>query len=329
MNTSIPAFRISEQRIQQTVAIVDGIRKAVRQVFIGKETIVDLLMVGFLSGLHVLIEDVPGVGKTTLAKSLAASVNLDFGRIQFTPDLLPGDITGVTVWDQPERAFVYKEGAIMHQFVLADEINRASPRTQSSLLEAMQEETVSVDGRSYALPRPFFVIATQNPTEFVGAFPLPEGELDRFGLSFSVGYPQREEGRQILNRFRFQDPLQTLQAVASPEDVLAIRALVREIYVDPKVQDFILEIVERSRDNDYVRLGASPRASQHLQLAARARALMNRRGFVVPNDVLKLAQPVLAHRLVLSTEAGLSHKSAKEVVELVVRSSAIPVGVKI
>ena len=269
------------------------------------------------------------MGKTTMAKSLAASVNLDFARIQFTPDLLPGDITGVTVWDQTERAFVYKEGAIMHQFVLADEINRASPRTQSSLLEAMQEETVSVDGRSYPLPQPFFVIATQNPTEFVGAFPLPEGELDRFGLSFSVGYPQREEGRQILNRFRFRDPLDGVEPVASPEDIFQIRALAREVFVDPKVQDFILEIVERSRGSSQVRLGASPRASQHLQLAAQTWALMYQRGFVVPKDVLSVALPVLAHRLVLSTDARLSHKTAAEVLEALVRSCAIPVGIKI
>jgi MoxR-like ATPase len=329
MNTSRVAFQVAEQQIQRTVSIVNPIREAVRQVFIGQESIVDLLLVGFFSGLHVLIEDVPGVGKTTLAKSLAGSVNLDFARIQFTPDLLPGDITGVTVWDQTERAFVFKEGAIMHQFILADEINRASPRTQSSLLEAMQEETVSVDGRSYPLPQPFFVIATQNPTEFVGAFPLPEGELDRFGLSFSVGYPRREEGRQILNRFRFRDPLEGLEPVASPEDILELRALVREIYVDPKVQDYILDIVERSRHNKFIRLGASPRSSQHLQLAAQARALINQRGFVVPEDVRLVAVAVLSHRLVLSSEARLSHKSAAEVTEMVVRSSTIPVGMKI
>jgi MoxR-like ATPase len=329
MTTSTPAFRVSEQRIQRTSSIVDSIRETVRKVFIGNEKIVDLLLVGFLSGLHVLIEDVPGVGKTTMAKSLAASVNLDFARIQFTPDLLPGDITGVTVWDQNERAFVYKEGSIMHQFILADEINRASPRTQSSLLEAMQEETVSVDGRSHPLPQPFFVIATQNPTEFVGAFPLPEGELDRFGLSFSVGYPQRGEGRQILDRIRFQDPLETLEAVASPDDILEIRALVRQVYIDPKVQDFILEISERSRNSNYIRLGASPRASQHMQLAAQARALINHRGFVIPNDVLTVVQPVLAHRLVLTTDARLSHKSSADVLALIVRNSAIPVGIKI
>jgi MoxR-like ATPase len=264
-----------------------------------------------------------------MAKSLAASVNLDFARIQFTPDLLPGDITGVTVWDQTERSFVYKEGAIMHQFILADEINRASPRTQSSLLEAMQEETVSVDGRSYPLPQPFFVIATQNPTEFVGAFPLPEGELDRFGLSFSVGYPGREEGRKILNLIRLQDSMRTLEAVASPDDLIDIRGMVRNIYIDTKVQDFILEIVERSRSSPDIRLGASPRASQHLQLAAQARALMNRRGFVVPGDVLAVAGPVLAHRLVLATDARLSHKSSEEVLELILRNSAIPLGIKI
>ncbi len=217
----------------------------------------------------------------------------------------------------------------MHQFVLADEINRASPRTQSSLLEAMQEQTVSVDGRSYPLPQPFFVIATQNPTEFVGAFPLPEGELDRFGLSFSVGYPGKEEGRQILNRLRFRDPLEGVEPVASPEDILQIRALVREIYVDAKVQDYILEIVEQSRSNKFIRLGASPRCSQHLQLAAQAWALMNQRGFVVPKDVLSVAVAVLSHRLILSTEAKLAHKSAAEVTELVIRGSSVPVGIKI
>jgi MoxR-like ATPase len=329
MSNSRLAFKVAEEQIKKTASVIDPIRDAVRQVFIGQETIVDLLLIGFFSGMHVLIEDVPGVGKTTLAKSLAACVNLDFARIQFTPDLLPGDITGVTVWDQTERAFVYKEGAIMHQFVLADEINRASPRTQSSLLEAMQEQTVSVDGRSYPLPQPFFVVATQNPTEFVGAFPLPEGELDRFGMSFSVGYPRREEGRQILNRFRFRDPLEGLVPVASPEDILEIRSLVREIYVDPKVQDYILEIVEHSRNSKFVRLGASPRSSQHLQLAAQARALMNQRGFVVPKDVLSMAVPVLSHRLILSTEAKLAHKSASEVLELVIRNSTVPVGIKI
>jgi MoxR-like ATPase len=329
MNNSKKLVDLFEQQIHEAASIFENIRGSVRQGFVGRERIVDLLLVGFLSGLHVLIEDVPGVGKTTMAKSLAASVNLDFARIQFTPDLLPGDITGVTVWDQTERAFVYKEGAIVHQFILADEINRASPRTQSSLLEAMQEETVSVDGRSYPLPQPFFVIATQNPTEFVGAFPLPEGELDRFGLSFSVGYPGREEGRKILDIMRRQDPMWTLEAVASPDDLIDIRRMVRGIYIEAKVQDFILEIVERTRSNPHVRLGASPRASQHLQLAAQARALMNRRGFVVPGDVLAVAGPVLAHRLVLATDARLSHKSSQEVLELILRNSAIPVGIKI
>jgi MoxR-like ATPase len=329
MESSRLDLSAADQQIQRSVSVINPIRNAVRQVFIGKETIVDLLLVGFLSGLHVLIEDVPGVGKTTLARSLAASVNLDFARIQCTPDLLPGDVTGVTVWDQTERRFLYKEGAIMHQFILADEINRASPRTQSSLLEAMQEETVSVDGRSHPLPQPFFVIATQNPTEFVGAFPLPEGELDRFGLSFSVGYPHREEGRQILNRFRFRDPLAGLEPAASPEDILSIREVVREVYVDAKIQDYILEIVERTRSSSDIRLGASPRSSQHLQLAAQARALMSRRGFVVPRDVQSVAVPVLAHRLVLSAEARLSRKSPSDVLESVVRSCTIPVGIKI
>ncbi len=325
--SSTPPFHT--EQIKRQAAVIGKIRDAVLQVFVGQEQVVEILLAGFISGLHVLIEDVPGVGKTTLAKSLAASVNLDLARIQFTPDLLPGDITGVTVWSPEKRQFIYKQGAIMHQFILADEINRASPRTQSSLLEAMQEETVSVDGRSYPLPQPFFVIATQNPSEFVGAFPLPEGELDRFGLSFSIGYPHRKEEPDILNRFRSSDPLAYAHPVAEPGDITLIRRLVREIHVSAGVQDFMLEISERTRSSRYVDLGASPRASGHLQLAAQARALMSRRAFVVPEDILAMARPVLAHRLVLSAEARKDSLSSADLVQQIVAKSRIPVGIKL
>ncbi len=323
------AQAVPEERIRAQADLIDRVREAVQSVFVGKDEIVHVLIAGFISGLHVMIEDVPGVGKTTLARTLAAAVGLDFARIQFTPDLLPGDITGVTVWSQEKRDFVYKQGAIMHQFVLADEINRASPRTQSSLLEAMQERTVSVDGRSYELPQPFFVVATQNPSEFVGTFPLPEGEMDRFGLSFSIGYPHRSEERQILNRFRNEDPLAELSAVAGPQEVVAIRGMVREVFVSAAVQDYIVEITRSTRQNPHVRLGASPRATQHLQLAAQAQALMSGRGFVVPEDVLSLAGAVLAHRIVLSNQARMEQKSAREVVDSLVGESPIPVGMKL
>ena len=194
-------------------SIAKNIENEIEKVFVGKKETVELLLTGFFTGLHVLIEDIPGVGKTTLARSLAISAGLDFGRIQFTPDLLPGDITGMTIWNQDKREFVFKEGAVMHQFILADEINRASARTQAALLEAMQERSVTVDGRTYILPEPFFVIATQNPVHFAGTFLLPEAQIDRFGISFSLGYPELENEILILDRFKESDPMQLLSSV--------------------------------------------------------------------------------------------------------------------
>ena len=304
------------------------IEKEISRVFVGKEKIVQLLLVGFVSGLHVLIEDVPGVGKTTLARSLSGSLGLDFSRIQFTPDLLPGDIVGMNVWNQTRNEFIFKEGAIMHQFVLADEINRASPRTQSSLLEAMQEQSVTVDSVTYPLPRPFFVVATQNPSTFTGSFHLPEGEIDRFGVSFSIGYPHEVDEKEILTRFQEDNPLDDIGQVVARDDVMEMRGAVRKIFVAEAIKEFIIQIVKKTRSSKHLLLGASPRASQHLQRASQGRALMSGRSFVVPEDVIDLAVPVLAHRLMLSAEAKMANRSTTSVVEEILENVNVPVGIE-
>jgi MoxR-like ATPase len=298
----------------------------ISNVFVGKEAHIHTLLVAFSAGLHVLIEDVPGVGKTTLARCLAVSAGLDFGRIQFTPDLLPGDITGMTIWSPEKREFLYKEGALMHQFVLADEINRASPRTQSSLLEVMQEGSVTVDGTTHRLPQPFFVIATQNPASFLGAFPLPEGELDRFGVSFSLGYPAGEDEMEILSRFQETDPLEGMKSVSAPGAVLETRDTIRRVHVADAVKRFIAEIAAETRTSRQLKLGMSPRASQHLMLAAQGEAFYRGRDFAVPEDVLQMAPAVLTHRLVLSAEARMEGKDPGQVVSRVLGRVKIPTG---
>lgn len=305
---------------------IKRIADTISKVFVGKEEVIRVMLTGFISGLHVLIEDVPGVGKTTLARTLAAGVGHDFSRIQFTPDLLPGDVVGMTVWSQEKKDFIYKKGAIMHQFVLADEINRASPRTQSSLLEAMQEESVTVDGRTYRLPEPFFVVATQNPSDFIGTFHLPESELDRFGISFSIGYPHIDDEREILSRFQTESPLTGLESVTGPGEILQIRKLVRLIFVSDKVKGFIIEIANRTRSNQYVRLGASPRASRHLQLAAQARAFLEGREFVIPEDIVEVTVPVLVHRIILSSQARMEGRTPGDIIEKILRECKIPTG---
>ncbi len=317
---------MADQRLHHDVKQIQAVAKNISSVFVGKESQIHTLLVAFSAGLHVLIEDVPGVGKTTLARCLAASVGLDFGRIQFTPDLLPGDITGMTIWSPEKREFLYKEGALMHQFVLADEINRASPRTQSSLLEVMQEGSVTVDGTTHKLPQPFFVIATQNPVSFLGAFPLPEGELDRFGVSFSLGYPAPEEETEILSRFQEKDPLQELGPVATPKDILRIRGSLRHIHVSDAVKRFIVDIASETRSSSHLKLGLSPRASQHLMLAAQGEAFLRGRDFAIPEDVLELAPAVLAHRLILSAEARMENIHPRQIVARILGKVRIPTG---
>jgi MoxR-like ATPase len=318
---------MNEREIDDQAKRVGQLQEAIARVFVGRSATISTLLLGFMSGLHVLVEDVPGVGKTTLARALAAGAGLDFARIQFTPDLLPGDIIGMTVWSQEAREFTFKPGAIMHQFVLADELNRASPRTQSSLLEAMQEGSVSVDGRTYHLPQPFFVIATQNPAEFLGAFRLPEGELDRFGVSLSIGYPGEQDEQRILERFQDRNPLEEVTPVTTAEQVIETRRLVQAILVSEKVRLYIIQIMNKTRGHRYIKLGASPRAAQHLQTAAQSRALVQRRSFVIPEDVIDVALAVLSHRLVLSAEARMEKLAAPEIVRRIVAECPIPTGV--
>ena len=315
----------------QKTIYVDIIRDIISNIsgfFVGKKKQIRQMVIGIISGLHVLIEDVPGVGKTTLAKCLAASVGLSFARIQFTPDLLPGDIVGMTVWDIEKKEFVFKKGAILHQFILADEINRASPRTQSSLLEAMQEETVSVDGRSFDLPQPFFVIATQNPITFTGTFPLPEAELDRFGISFSLGYATNLEEKEILGMKKNANPLKELKPVTSPGDIIQVRKQLDEVFVSDQIKEFIITLANKIRGSRYVKLGISPRSMQHLVAAARANALLASRDFVIPEDVVELVVPVLAHRIILSTEAHMERKTVADILSDFLATTPVPTGRK-
>ena len=311
------------ESLQSKIALL---KEEISRVFVGTAQIINSLLVGFFGGLHILLEDIPGVGKTTLARALAKASGLDFARIQFTPDLLPGDILGMTVWSTEKREFVFKPGAIMHQFLLADEINRASARTQSSLLEAMQETHIPIDGISYPLPRPFFVIATQNPQSFTGTFPLPEAQIDRFGISFSIGYPSEAEERVILARFQEKDPLAQTKAVLTPSEVCAIQAAVRKVYVDKKIYNYIIALARKTRTSPKIRLGLSPRASQKLLLAAQAQAFLEGRSYVIPEDVAEVAFLVIPHRLILKPETLLDNLTAKAIVQEIMSNVKMPSG---
>lgn len=285
------------------------IRGEIGKVFIGDEQAIHLLLTGLFSGLSVLIEDIPGVGKTSLARSLAASCRLDFGRIQFTPDLMPSDILGMTVWSQEAARFVFKSGAIMHQFILADEINRAAARTQSALLEAMQEGTVTIEGVSHPLPRPFFLVATQNPYNFAGTFQLPEAQLDRFGLSFSIGYPNPEEEDRIGQLIHQEDPLRSIQPVIDAAQIEEIRAQVRAIQIVPPVRQYAIRLAQITRETEAFRSGVSPRAGQQLLRAAQASAWMDGRDYVLPEDVRAQCLPTFSHRLSANQAAVLQGKT--------------------
>lgn len=271
-------------------------------VILGKPGGVRLVIIGLLSGGHVLIEDVPGVGKSTLARALARSIQGTFRRIQFTPDLLPSDITGIAVYDRDEKKFVFKPGPIFTHILLADEINRTTPRTQSALLEAMNVGQVSVDGTTYPLPRPFMVLATQNPLEYTGTYPLPESQLDRFHLRVHLNYPSREDEKKILLSRRLADPLETLEPVISAEEISKLIERVREVVLEVSILEYIQDIIEATRRHRRLVVGASPRASLNLYRTAQARAYVEGRDYVLPDDVKVLAVPVLAHRIVTREE---------------------------
>jgi MoxR-like ATPase len=273
---------------------------------------------------HVLIEDVPGVGKTILARSLARSTGCSFRRIQFTPDLLPTDVTGVSIYNQKQGDFEFRPGPIMAEVVLADEINRATPKTQSALLEAMEEHQVTVDGVTHSLPQPFIVLATQNPIEYEGTFPLPEAELDRFFLRVHLGYPSQQDEVQILAAQQFAHPIESLEQVTRPGEILAMQRAVREVYVDQLIQQYIAAAVDATRHHESVYLGASPRGSLALQRASQARALLEGRDFVTPDDVKALAYPTLGHRLIISPSARVKDVSPERIIDGCLQRVQVP-----
>ncbi|RPI78949.1 MAG: MoxR family ATPase [Desulfobacteraceae bacterium] len=291
------------------------IAENIGRVIVGKREAVDLLLVALLADGHVLIEDIPGLGKTLIAKALAKSLGGHFRRVQFTPDLLPADITGFTVYNQQSGQFIFQPGPVMTHILLADEINRTIPRTQSSLLESMEERQVTVDGKTYALPHPFFVMATQNPIELEGTFPLPEAQLDRFLLKVRLGYPEKQEEIAILERFQKQDPLKDLTSMGNPEDLVRLQEARKNIRLAPPVRDYIAELVRATRGHGALRLGASPRGSLALMRAGQAWAALKGRDYVLPDDIKLLAVPVLAHRLIIKEEERIRGATPEAVLE--------------
>jgi MoxR-like ATPase len=296
----------------------------VKRVIIGKDAELELIVVGLLAQGHMLIEDVPGVGKTVLAKSLARSIGCTFKRIQFTPDMLPSDVTGVSVFNQKTREFEFRPGPIHAQIVVTDEINRATPKTQSALLEAMEERQVTVDGTTYPMDQPFLILATQNPIEYEGTFPLPEAQLDRFLLRISLGYPEKDDEVRILDSQQFRHPVETLDQVVSVEELLTAQEQVKEVYVDPLIKSYAVELVRQSRRHPEVYLGASPRGSLALYRTGRARAAILGRDYVIPDDIKALAVAALAHRVIIGPAARIKDVSTRSVIEEILRGLPVP-----
>jgi len=311
-------------KAQSVRTLVLNLEQSVSEAFVGSSETIRLAILGLVGGLHVLIEDIPGVGKTTLAAALSRAAGLSFSRIQFTPDMLPGDVLGMSVWDPQLHDFVFREGPINAGFILADELNRTSPRTQSAFLEAMQDGQVTIDGKTRILPKPFFLIATQNPASFAGTFPLPEAELDRFGISFPIGYPSREDETEILRRKSLI--ASDVKTVSNAEEILATRETVNTLHIESNIRDYIVQLVRKTRTSGDIRLGASPRAAIFLQQAARAKAASEGRAFVIPEDVEAMAEPVLAHRIQLSSQARLSQTDTRKCIRAVCGAVPKPTG---
>ena len=301
---------------------IKAIKENVAKVIIGKEHVTDLILTSLIAGGHVLLEDVPGTGKTVMAKSLAKSVGCDFSRIQFTPDLLPSDVTGINYFNQKEGEFVFRKGPVFTGILLADEINRATPRTQSSLLECMEEKQVTIDGETTKLEAPFFVIATENPVETAGTFPLPEAQLDRFLMQISMGEPTKEEEVAIMNRFLKDSPLESLDVVCTKEELLEMQKAYKDVFVHPLIMDYIADIVGATRNSDNIVMGVSPRGTLALLNTVRAYAMVKGRDYVTPEDVKELTEPVLAHRLVL--QRGLNAKGTAGVLADIVANVNVP-----
>jgi MoxR-like ATPase len=305
--------------------LIEKILVNIEKVMIGKRNVVELSLVALLAEGHVLLEDVPGVGKTMMVRALAKSVNANFRRIQFTPDLLPSDVTGVSIYNPKEMEFQFRPGPLMGNIILADEINRTSPKTQSALLEGMEEASITVDGVTHKLQKPFFVMATQNPIEYEGTYPLPEAQLDRFLLKMKMGYPDIDEEIEVLNRAQKIPPIEDLYPVIDLEGLRVLQKEIKEVFVDDTIKRYIVDIVNRTRVHGNVYLGASPRGSISLMKAAQAYAHMYNRTYVLPDDIQYLAQFVLPHRLILKSEAKFEGISADEVVNQVVARVPVPV----
>lgn len=308
-------------------ALSEKLVSNIEKVIVGKRQAVRLVVAGLLCEGHVLIEDVPGVGKTMLARSLARSLGCSFSRIQCTPDMLPSDVTGVYVYNQAEQAFEFRAGPVVSQIVLTDEVNRATPKTQAALLEVMQERQLTVNGKTHNLPRPFLVLATQNPIEYEGTFPLPEAQLDRFLLRIQVGYPTLEDEIRVLEEQKLAHPFDALEAVVSAEEIIEVQNTVREVYLADEVKRYIVEITRATREHESVYLGASPRGSLALMRVCQAwAALTEGRDYVLPDDVKQLASYALGHRVILSSSARLRDLESRDVVREVLKNMPVPIG---
>jgi MoxR-like ATPase len=305
--------------------VADRVRDNIGRVIVGRDEVVELALVALLADGHVLIEDVPGIGKTTLAKAIARSVGCSFKRIQFTPDLMPSDVTGIHYFNQKSGEFEFRAGPIIAHIVLADEINRATPRTQSALLEAMEERQVTIDGVTMPLPAPFLVLATENPIELEGTFPLPEAQLDRFLMRVRIGYPTEGEEDEILLRFETENPLETLEPVVEADELIRLRALVPRVHCEPSVRHYLIALIQATRRHPALELGASPRASLALFRASRALAAIRGRDYVLPDDIKVLAPVLLPHRLILGSQSRLRGRDAAGVLEEVLAEVAVPV----
>jgi MoxR-like ATPase len=316
---------MQQEEVHTLSSVANRLQENIERVIVGKGDVVTLALVAVLCEGHLLIQDVPGTGKTVLAKAIARSLGCTFRRVQGTPDLLPSDITGAYVFNQQTSTFHFRPGPIMAQVVLVDEINRATPRTQSALLEAMQERQVTVEGETMPLARPFLVMATQNPVELEGTFPLPEAQLDRFLMQISLGYPSHEDDRTILRRFREEDPLETLSPVVQGADLLELQSLVRKVRVSEPVEDYLISLVHASRSHPMVELGASPRAMLALYHTSQGLAAIRGRSFAIPDDVKALAPYVLVHRIIPKAQSQLRGATARDILRDVVNSIPVPV----
>lgn len=305
--------------------VASRLRENIMKVIVGKDEVINLTLAVVLCEGHLLLEDVPGIGKTTLARALAASLGCSYRRIQFTPDLLPSDVTGLSWFNQKKQEFEFRHGPVMSQVVLADEINRATPRTQSALLEAMQERQVTIDGVTHSLPRPFLVMATQNPVELEGTFPLPEAQIDRFLMRIAIGYPNETEENSILERFRLSDPLPDLKPVTTPKEILDLQQERRQVRVAEPVREYIVRVARATRGHPEIELGISPRGTLSLYQAAQAWAAIHDREFVLPDDVKEMAPYVMTHRLMISPQAQLRGRRLEELVADIVEAVPVPV----